>query len=194
MKILAQIISTVLNPLVLLLPIPFILVYKATGVFDYAVYWFLVSLVFFALFSVFVVVGVKLKYFSDLDISNRKQRPMLYVSAILLSVIYLSLLFVAKAPLILALGVIGLLLGLSVSDLVNMKTKASIHVGTVTGFATVIVLLYGLEFSFLYLLVPLVAWARIKTKNHTLMQTVIGAGLSFSLTIVVYELFRYIIK
>lgn len=193
-KFTAKIISTVLNPLTLLLPLPFLLVYRATGNFDYSVYWFLVSLIFFVLFSIFILVGVKLKYFSDLDISKRQQRPMLYISAILLSVIYLSLLFVTKAPLILAIGVVGLLLGLSVSDLVNMKTKASIHVGTITGFATVVVLLYGVQFIFLYLLVPLVAWSRIETKNHTLSQTIIGAVLSFSLTIFVYELFVYIIK
>lgn len=193
-KLAAKIISTVFNPITLLLPLPFILVFRATGNFDYAVYWFLVSLIFFVLFSIFILVGIKLKYFSDLDISKRQQRPMLYMSAILLSVIYLSLLFVTKAPLILAIGVVGLLLGLSVSDLVNMKTKASIHVGTITGFATVVVLLYGFSFSFLYLLVPLVAWARIETKNHTLTQTIIGGAMSFALTIFVYELFVYIIK
>jgi membrane-associated phospholipid phosphatase len=194
MKLAAKIISTLLNPISLLLPLPFLLVFRATGDFDYSVYWFLVSLIFLGLFSIFILIGVWKGYFSDLDISRRNQRPLLYLAAILMSTIYLVLLFVTNAPLILAIGVIGLLLGLAVTDLVNMKTKASVHVATITGFVTVMTLLYGLQFSFLYVLVPIVAWARIKTKNHTLSQTVLGATLSFILTIFVYMVFMYIIN
>ena len=191
---LAQIISTILNPLFILFLLPFILVFETTNSLEKSVYWTIVSLVFLIGFSLFILMGISLKYFSDLDISKRNQRPLLYTVAILFSIVYLFTLFILNAPEVLAFGTIGLLLGLSINEIINRFTKSSIHVAAITGLVTLLVLIEGIEFSIFYFLVFLVAWARIKTKNHTFNQTIIGALTTFFITILIFVIFKYIIK
>jgi membrane-associated phospholipid phosphatase len=78
-------------------------------------------------------------------------------------------------------------------EIVNKFTKASVHVGVVSAFATSLFLVYGGIFSFSFLLIPLVAWARIKTRNHTKQQTIIGAIVGIAIILVSYVIFEYII-
>lgn len=189
---LAQVISTIINPLILLSVVPFILIHKITKDTALSFYWSEVSFIFILIFSVFVLIGVQLKYFSNLDISNRRQRPLLYSFAIFLSLTYLIFLFVYHAPSVLIIGVIALGLGLAVAEIINMRIKISIHVGTITAFATSLVLIYGLLLAPVFLFIPLVSWARIKTKNHTPREVVAGGIVGFLLTIAVYIAFEYI--
>lgn len=191
---LAQVISTILNPLVILFFLPFFLVFETTNSLEKSVYWTIVSSVFLVGFSIFILMGIRFKYFSDLDISKRNQRPLLYTVAILYSIVFLFTLFILNAPRVLAFGTIGLLLGLSINEIINRFTKSSIHVAAITGLVTLLVLIEGIEFSILYFLVLLVAWARIKTKNHTFNQTIIGALTTFFITILIFVIFKYIIK
>lgn len=191
---LAQIISTILNPLFILFILPFFLVFETTNSIEQSVYWTIISSIFLIVFSLFVLIGIKLKYFSDLDISKRNQRPLLYTVAILFAIVFLFTIFIFNAPKVLMFGAIGLMLGLSINEIVNRITKTSIHVAAITGLVTLLVLVEGIEFSIFYFLVLLVAWARIKTKNHTVNQTIIGASTSFFITILIFVIFRYIIK
>ena len=142
---LAQIISTILNPLFILFLLPFFLVFKTTNSLEKSIYWTIVSLVFLIGFSLFILMGISLKYFSDLDISKRNQRPLLYTVAILFSIVYLFTLFILNAPEVLAFGTIGLLLGLSINEIINRFTKSSIHVAAITGLVTLLVLIEGIE-------------------------------------------------
>lgn len=188
-----QLVSTIINPIILIMLVPYILIHKTTHNIQAAFYWSGVSFIFILIFSAFVLIGVKKGYFSDLDISNRKQRPLLYSFAIVLSLIYLLCLFVMHAPFVLFMGVIALALGLAIGELINTKIKVSLHVGTIMAFVTSLVLIYGVQFILVYPLVPMVAWARIKTHNHTPKEIIVGAVVGFILTLVVYVAFEYII-
>ena len=86
-RIIAEIISLVLSPLVILVPVPFFLVYEKTGDFPLAFFWTILSTVFILLFFGFVLIGIHFKFFSDLNISKREQRPALF-----------SFVFVSCAP------------------------------------------------------------------------------------------------
>lgn len=193
LKFIAQFISTVLNPFFLISPVAYLLVLKTTNNYDLAFFWEVISLIFILIVSVFILIGVEKKVFSDLDISKRTQRPLLFTFAIGLSAIYTIFLYFLKAPNILFIVVFALILGLIVFGGVNRITKASIHVGTVSAFAVSSSLVYGGLFYLTLFLIPLVAWARIKTHNHTKQQTVIGAVLGILITLVVYVIFKYIV-
>lgn len=192
-KIFAQIISTILNPIVLLAPAPYFLVLKSTNNYELSFFWEVVSLIFILVFSVFILIGVEKKMFSDLDISKRKQRPLLFTFAIGLSAIYTVFLYFLSAPKILFIAIFTLILGLVIFELVNRTTKASLHVGTVSAFATSLFIVYDGVFVFSFLFIPLVAWARIASHNHTKQQTVIGATLGILITLVSYVIFKYIV-
>lgn len=192
-RLFAQIISSVLNPIVILIPVPYILVIKTTGSKDSAIFWTIFTLIFILAFSIFILAGVEKGYFSDLDISKRSQRPLLFTFAIAICAMYTVLLYFLKAPEILFIAVFGMIMGLASIELVNKITKASIHVATVSAFATSLVLGFGPVFLLSFIVIPLVSWARIVTKNHTKKQTIIGALLGILTTLVVYVIFKYII-
>lgn len=189
----SQFISTVLNPITLLFPVAYLLVLRQTGNKELALFWEVISVSFILIVAIFILIGVEEKIFSDFDISKRKQRPLLFTFTIGLSAIYTILLYLLKAPSILFVVSFTLILGLIVFEVVNRVTKASIHVGTISAFATSVSIVYGGFFYLSLLLIPIVAWARIRTRNHTEKQTVIGGTLGVLITLVVYVIFRYIV-
>ncbi len=191
--LIAKLISTVINPIALISLVPFLLIHKTTSNLHLAIYWTEISFIFILIFSLFVLLGVRFRYFSNLDISKRTQRPLLYSLAISMALIYLITLFVLQAPLVLYIAAIALCLFLAIGEIINSKIKLSLHVGTLVAFVTTVVEVYGLIFIPLYLSVPLVAWSRIKTRNHTLKEIVIGGIVGFILTVAVYLVFEYII-
>lgn len=192
-KIFAQIISTILNPIILLSPAPYFLVLRSTNNYELSFFWEVVSLIFILVFSFFILIGVEKKMFSDLDISKRKQRPLLFTFAIGLTAIYTVFLYFLSAPKILFIAIFTLILELVIFELVNRTTKASLHVGTVSAFATSLFIVYDGIFALAFLLIPLVAWARIASSNHTKQQTAIGATLGILITLVSYVIFKYIV-
>lgn len=189
----AQFISTTLNPITLLFPIAYLLVLRQTGNRELALFWEVISVIFILIVSLFILIGVEEKVFSDFDISKRKQRPLLFTFTIGLCAIYTILLYFLKAPSVLFVVSFTLILGLIVFEVVNRVTKASIHVGTISAFATSVSLVYGGVFYLSLLLIPIVAWARIRTRNHTEKQTIIGGTLGILITLVVYVIFKYIV-
>jgi len=192
-KYFAKGISTVLNPLLLLIPVPYILVLKATHNQNNAVFWSLFTLIFIFIFFIFILFGIKKKYFSDFDISKRSQRPLLFSFAIGLAALYTVFLYVLNAPEILFIAVFALILGLIAIEIVNQVTKVSVHVAMITAFSLSLFLVYGGPFSLSLFLIPFVSWARITTLNHTKKQTAIGALLGALTTLSVYAIFKYII-
>jgi hypothetical protein len=191
---LAKLISMVFNPLVVLVPVPFFLVLERTNSLSAAIGWTIFSLAFVGIYSVFILVGIKLKLFSDLDISNQKQRPLLFGVGIILTLIYLGSLFIFRAPSILALGAIAIILGVAVLGFVNSYTKASGHLAVLSAFLTFLALAEGWQFLLSFILLPVVAWARIKTRNHTLFQTELGTFIGIATTFTVYVIVKYIAR
>ncbi len=193
-KKIAEIISLVLNPLVVLIPIPFFLVFEKTENFLLAFEWTLVSLFFISLYFLLILIGIRLGIFSDLDLSKREQRPAAFLVGLFLAIGYLIFLFLFHAPGILQIGTFALILGVIVIGVINTFTKVSWHLAVLSAFLTFIVLVEGWEFLVGFVLLPVLAWSRIKTKNHTLLQTLLGSIIGILTTIVVYVIVRYIVK
>lgn len=187
---LAKIISFFLGPMFVLIPIPFILVAKSTQDYAYALKWSIFSYAFILAVALFVVVGVFLGFFSNFDVSKREQRPLLFsFSAFAISCYLLSILFF-DGPKILFLPLLAVILGLVSIVVVNKWVKASIHLATATAVLLFISIVYK-GYSFLFLsLIPLLAWSRIKMKEHTLQETMVGSILGVILTLIVYIISR----
>lgn len=64
--------------------------------------------------------------------------------------------------------------------------KISFHSSVATGCITVLVVLVNSQCGWLFLLVPLIAWARVYRKRHTPLQTVVGAVLAVGNTALVF--------
>jgi hypothetical protein len=193
-KIIAEIISLILNPLLILVPVPFFLVYEKTGSLMLSFVWTVVSVSFLFVYFLAILAGIKIGVVSDLDISKREQRPLLFLIGMILALIYFATLFLFHAPGILIIGTICIILGIIILGVVNMFTKVSWHLAVLSALLTFLIIAEGWRALLGLLLLPVVAWARIKTKNHTLFQTILGTVLGTGTVIVIYVIFKYVLR
>lgn len=75
--------------------------------------------------------------------------------------------------------------------LVNLFFKASGHAAGVAGPVSALIYFYGFIATPLIALIPLTMWARVRSKGHTLSQTIIGSLLSAGVTIAILFLYGF---
>jgi membrane-associated phospholipid phosphatase len=125
--------------------------------------------------ALFVLWLVKRGAVSDFDLQYREQRTLPYVATLAYISTALALQLHQHAPaLFIALGYASLL-EMGLLFLVTLRWKISAHTA---GAAALAVLAWQLALPIalpLTLAVPLLAWARLRLRRHTLMQTLAGA-------------------
>ena len=183
MKLFANILTWILHPVILSIPTVYLIAYSSTGDVTTSLYWTFISLIFSGMVSLFVLWGVQKKLFTNIDISNRKQRIIAYPFVVGVVCLFALTIHFFKGPVGLIKASILFVAGLIVLDFVNSRIKASIHVGSVAAFFTGIAYLYGGAFYLFLLLIPLVAWARVLEKKHSVPETIVGAICGSVLTL-----------
>lgn len=192
MKYLARFISFISNPIFIILPIPYYLVYRFTGNYFSAIRWELYSVLFIGIVGGFVFYNVKRGRFSDLDVSKREQRPLLFLACLVTCLWYIVGLLLLKAPIVLFFLVASVMFSVIVISFINTRIKASIHVATISAIIMAISILQGGVHIYILSLIPLIAWSRVTVKRHTLSETIVGAITGCLLTILVYGIIKYI--
>ncbi len=128
---------------------------------------------------------------SDWHISRREERLQLPVIAMALVAIVLPLaaLRYAQGPIALqAVFVTGLAL-MVVSLTITLIWKVSQHVMGITAMSTMLTILLGPFAAPSFLLVPVMAWARVTTGAHTRWQTIVGGLLGLFGPLLVFRAF-----
>ncbi len=194
MKILADIVSTVFNPVVLLFPLPYLLVYKVSNDDGLSLKWFFFSSIFLLVTCLFVMIAVKRKIFTDIDVSKREQRPLLFLFVSIIAMVYLSGLFFLQGPPILFFAITGILVGVIIFSLINLRIKASLHVASSSALIFILSILYGGNFLFLLLLIPLIAWSRVKLKRHSLSEATVGGIFGVLITLCMYLVLKFVLQ
>jgi hypothetical protein len=69
---------------------------------------------------------------------------------------------------------------------VTLFWRVSIHMAGLTGPITALILVFGIQYSLLFLLAVPLGWARTELKAHTLPQVVFGAVVGVVTTSIVY--------
>ncbi len=107
-------------------------------------------------------------------IPNRQNRKGVYLVIILSNVVGVVVMLVLGAPfLLLAFGIMGVMQS-TLLFLINMYWKISGHTTAISGLSVFIVAALGWSMYPVLMIVPLVAWARIRTHSHSFWQTVAG--------------------
>ena len=194
MFIFAQIISYLSNPLVIVLPTAYALVYKTTGNATNALWWAVFSCFFGAIIAGFVIYGVRRGFFNDFDVSERRLRKPLFIVAAIVAAIYFIFVLLLNGPKILLISVVGVLLGIFADSIINSRVKASIHVATFTAFVISLSVLYGGLYIYTLFLIPVVAWSRIMIKRHTIRETIAGALLGVIILAIMYIAVKLLIQ
>lgn len=172
----ARLISGLLSPLSIAIAAIAIACYSLND--DSALSWMALYLVLSILPpTIYVMYLVRKGIVSDFHLNVREERtkPLLIMTANT-SLVFLVMILLGAPKLIsvvIATAVIQLLLIL----LITLKWKISGHCSAIAGLVILALALYGDSLLPLALLIPLVAWSRIRLKRHTLAQTVAGTFL-----------------
>jgi len=98
------------------------------------------------------------------------------------------LLYCGAPPILVATFVAGLSAAV-IFMCVNLLWKISLHTAFIAASVTVLVILYGWIAAVTVLLIPLMSWARIELKHHSLAQVATGTLLAALIVVVVFYLF-----
>ena len=140
---------------------------------------------FFSLLPVlFIFILFRLGRVSHLNLEIKEQRTLPLLFAIGAACIGVGIFYGIGAPReIIWAGIAYIANGL-IFGVITQFWKISFHTGVFTGCVTVLALiLHDARFAWLYLLAPLIAWARVRRKRHTLVQTVVGAFIAIVNTV-----------
>ena len=183
MIIFAKLINFLLHPVVLITPSVFLIIAASGGSIESAFFWSSIALGFVLFISLYIYAGMKFGFFSNFDVSKREQRIYLFPVVLFAGVTFLFSLIAFNGPRALFLAIIYFLISVAILALVNLKVKASIHVGSITAATVSAVYFFGDQYLFLLVLIPIMAWARVREKRHTLRETIVGFFLGFLLAL-----------
>ena len=136
---------------------------------------------FVGLPSLFLLLGVfalalRNGTISDWHVSDRRQRlsPLLVIAALVFGGLPGVLLYLLNGPLYLLAAAVAAFALIIVNLVITAFWKISQHVSGIALVTTLLAVSYGASATLTLLLIPLVAWGRIKVGAHSLMQTIAG--------------------
>lgn len=137
----------------------------------------------------FILILMKLGKVSDTAITDRKERTLPFAAVILCYIGATFFLRYLRAPYWIQYFYLGAALVSAISLLITHWWKISAHTGALGGLAGIIfwmarrgLIVYSpLEWvSAVFLILGLLAWARLYLDKHTVLQTLAGAVLGFA--------------
>ncbi len=152
--------------------------------------WFIIPTIFLGIIPfIMALVLRKAGKISDLHISNLRQRRLFYQLTILPTLICIVVIYFYQVPMIIIHMMVGCILGLLVLAITAPYLKLSGHLAVLSGALLGLWYLYGNRIAFSFILIPILAWARLYRRKHTLVEIILaiilgivcmGAALIFS--------------
>jgi len=179
----ARFVSNLLAPSTISIPLVFLVAFYHALSPMKASFYACVTLFFICIGPMaYIVIGVRLGKFSDVDVSRRSERlgPFLFgLGSVLLGLFVLQVTHGPKSlfTLLLVILVSGVLM-----MIVTLWWKISIHASSLAGAATILTALYGAIFLPTFLLIVLVSWSRVVLRRHTVAQVLVGSLVSIALS------------
>jgi membrane-associated phospholipid phosphatase len=188
---LARILSTIFNPFLTALALFVIL--ALIGAKDTFEFW---RLLFISTF--FTSIGPMLYVFwlyasdriSDLDMSVRTEREMVFTTFVIFDFFGATALWLVHAPRLMIAAMLGYLVSTLVVQYITRYWKISTHALGITAPLAALTLIYGRQPLPFMVLIPMVCWARVYLRAHTIMQVVAGAVLAIATTAFFFSLFH----
>lgn len=188
---LARSLSTIFNPFLTAFALFAIL--ASIGAKDTLDFW---RLLFVSTF--FVSIGPMLYVFwlyatdriSDLDMSVRSQREMVFSAFVIFDALGAVALWLVHAPRLMIAAMLGYLASTLIVQYITRYWKISTHALGITAPLAALTLLYGRQPLPFMVLIPMVCWARVYLKAHSIMQVIAGAALAVATTAFFFSLFH----
>lgn len=188
----ARAVSFILHPLFLSLLATYLVCYHNTQSVSASVNWTSGMGVIVLGILLFEFYGIRHGFFSDFDVSKRRQRTPLFIFVFLMVSALMASILILKGPMELLVGGVYIIIGIIIFSLVNKKIKVSVHVAGIAAFFVFMGLLYGGNFYIGLLCIPLVAWSRVALHRHTVSEVTLGATLGTVLTLIIYGMIQFL--
>jgi len=128
----------------------------------------------------------KKKIISDIHIPKKEERIKPLIVSFVSYVICFIILYALKGPLFLKSIFAVSIVSTIIFTIITYFWKISLHTSWITFGVITLVILFGKWMLLLILLIPAIGWARVRIKRHTVIQVVLGAGISTVTTFVIY--------
>jgi membrane-associated phospholipid phosphatase len=188
---LATWVSDILSPPYTAVPVLVAVAYISSQTLLEAAKWSLLS-IYMTVVPVYLFVQQRVRTgrLSDKHLSLRHERTLVYGISAGAVVLLTAVLVLLHAPAPLLAACTATLVCSAVAGTINLFWKISVHAGSISGSATLLILLLGTAALPTLLLVLLVCWARVVLRKHTLAQVTAGAMLVSSITVLVFRVFH----
>jgi len=190
---LARIFSTIFNPFLTALAL-FIILSHARA-FDTDNFWWLLFLsTFFTSLGpmLFVFWLYSTERISDLDMSIRTERETVFGAFVVFYLAGTIVLWLTNSPKLLVASMAGYTLSTIVVQYITRYWKISTHALGITAPLVALSLLYGREVLPFVVLVPMVCWARVYLKAHSIAQVLAGCALATFSVVFFFWLFKIV--
>jgi len=186
-------ISAFLSPYITAAIFIMIIVYQNTKNLSQFLPWMGIAF-FFAIMipGGYILWKLEKKEIADIHLSDHTERKIPFmITAISATAGALVLFLIGAAKPVVVMMVAFAMNAITVA-LITLFWKVSIHTALYSSVITVLVILYGAKFAWLYLLLIPLAWSRIYRHRHSLQQVIGGAIIAFVSTSLVFWIFGYI--
>jgi hypothetical protein len=189
---LAKILTEVLSPAVIVVLLPFVVAWPATGHDPLAtVAWGgVVAVCYSVLPMVFLVRGARRGRWDGHWVRERERRLVPLLLCLASAVVGLAILLLGSAPSDVVALAWAMVTTLVACMVITRWWKVSIHAAVAGGAAATVTLLYGWGMLSLFALVALVSWSRVRVADHTVAQVVTGVVVGPVVGGVVFLLLR----
>ncbi|MGX7826695.1 hypothetical protein ACTG9Q_16540 [Actinokineospora sp. 24-640] len=172
----ARVATEVFSPAVVVLVLPMVVAWHATGQVGPTVLWGLeVALFSSVLPMLFIIRGARAGRWDGHHVRDREHRTVPLLVGLASSVVGIAILLLADAPgEVLALSV-AMVVTLAVCLAVTRFWKISLHAAVSGGAVALVTLLHGPWSLLLLAPLALVCWSRVVLGDHTAAQVVVGA-------------------
>lgn len=151
--------------------------------------WAAIIILFVSLIPIiFIFILFQLGRVDDLHLAVKEQRISPLFFSMISALIGAGILHFINAPQEIIWAAIAYVVNGVVFTAITPIWKISFHSGVSAGCVTVLIFLIHAKFGWLFLLIPLIGWARVHRKRHTPLQTAIGALLAVVSTSIVLQL------
>ena len=123
------------------------------------------------------LLGVRRGKYTNLDVSDRTQRQQWFIVTTLLLLIVTAIIWFTDQNYALRLSMVCACSLLIVSQLVNIRLKASMHVAFHVFLSLLVLHNHLIAGNCFLLFTPLLAWSRLYLKRHVLKEVLVGMAL-----------------
>jgi membrane-associated phospholipid phosphatase len=189
----AKILSYIFDGTLISIPMLVIICLTTVDNTTKALGWAFLCLIFAMLIpSLYIHMLFRNKVINDLHIPDKEDRIKPLIIAIISNITGFSILYILKAPLFLkAMSLITIIL-IVILGIITYFWKVSMHAAWITFMVVTFNVLFGKLMLFLLPLIPVVGWARVRIKRHTVNQVVSGFIISLVTSFIVYYGYGFI--